>query len=48
MKRNIKVCLGYLLVWLCSGITFYSFKNGDTMYGMVAALISWIYFVLVE
>lgn len=48
MKRNIKVCLGYLLVWLCSGIAFYAFKNGDTMHGMISALVSFGYFVLVD
>lgn len=48
MKRNIRICLGYLLVWFCSGIAFCCFKNGDTMYGIISALVSFAYFVLVD
>lgn len=47
-KNYIRHNFGFLLVWLCSGITFYAYQIENKWMGLFFTFLSALYFPLVK
>lgn len=48
VKALIRKCLGFILVWFCSGIALVSYQNGYISVGIIATIVSVLYFWVVN
>lgn len=46
-KNYLRHIIGYLLVWICSGIVFYSYQVNNKYIGLLFTFISALYFLIV-
>lgn len=40
MKKTIKHSFAFLIIWICSGVCFAAYQNGNVLVGVVSAVLS--------
>ena len=48
MKKYYRQAIAFLLVWLCSGATMYSYQVENKMLGITFTFLSFLYWFIID